>query len=200
MWLRRALSAAVVAKTLAVATGLAHATPVLRVRTQSRIELALRAEGPRITVTGTVRDDLGTPLPGRTLQIGYAAIATEGLPTMLGVQTGDDCTFELSIERPSTSVRIAARYSGDAYVDATEASQTFDVARAAVALDLVSVSGSQLDLGRAEHEFRVTAHAPTTQPGPSGLAGQAVELRDEVDRPLATGRLDEHGGLVTRVA
>jgi hypothetical protein len=169
-----------------VAPSLAAAQPTVRVRAEARIELRVSRDPGRVTVIGTLRDDLGQPLPDRRIDIrmlddaqqlrGRATDATDAAGSLAA-------SFPLE---PGT-YRVIARWEGDDGHQQVEVAQALDLVRAHVRLVVGLGGAGRIDLDRPEHHVDVRA---TSEEGGAGLR---IEVRDELDRPLAEGRTDSGG-------
>ncbi len=164
----------------------AHAQPTVRVRAQTRLELQVgRTEGG-VAVTGTLRDDLGEPLPDRALELRVRDEAGQSRGTR---RAATDAAGRVTASFPleTGSYRVTARWSGDDGHDAVEVQQPVDLDRAYVRLSVVVGHGGRLDLDAPSHEVEVTATSA------EGGAGLVVEVRDELDAELARATTDARG-------
>lgn len=164
----------------------ARAQPTVRVRAQTRLELQVgRTEGA-IAVTGTLRDDLGAPLPDRPIEL---RVRDEAGQSRGARRAATDAAGRVSASFPleTGTYRVSATWSGDDGHDAVEVQQPIDLDRAYVRLAVVVSDGGRLDLDAPAHEIEVTASSS------EGGAGLLVEVRDELDRELARATTDARG-------
>ncbi|MCZ7678464.1 MAG: carboxypeptidase-like regulatory domain-containing protein [Sandaracinaceae bacterium] len=181
----RALAIATCAVLAGWSTG-AHAQPTVRVRAQTRLELQVgRTEGG-VAVTGTLRDDLGEPLPDRAIELRVRDEAGQSRG-MRRAATDAAGRVTASFPLETGSYRVTARWSGDDGHDAVEVQQPVDLDRAYVRLSVVVGHGGRLDLDAPSHEVEVTATSA------EGGAGLVVEVRDELDAELARATTDARG-------
>ena len=163
----------------------AWAEPTLRVRAETRLEMGATATASGVEVQLTLRDDLGASIAHASVELSLRGPEDTG-PTRV-VRTGDDGRFVATLRAPANVTEIIAHYPGDATYAATEAQRSIDPAQSDTRLDLSLPGGTDLDLDRAVHPFRV--HASSA----AGAAGLHLEIFDELDRSLARGVTDGEG-------
>ena len=170
---------------------LLQAQPVVHVRAETRIELVERRGDPAL-LRGSLRDDLGEPLPRRDVTIEVIDSAGTGHLREV-VRTGPDGAFQLAVPGELTSYRARARFAGDDTHDPVAVERRFDRRRAGVHLALDVGGRTRLDLDADDHEVTVRAECE------AGVADLPVELLDEADRPLASGRTGADGRWTIRL-
>ncbi len=165
---------------------LAHAQPSVRVRAEARIELRIDRSPGRVTVGGTLRDDLGEPLPGRRVEV---RVVTPSGETRARAVARTDATGSLGADfaLDTGAYRVIARWEGDEGHQRVEVAQAVDLSRAHVRLAIAMGDGGRLDLDVPQHLVSVRASSE------EGGAGLRVEVRDELDRRLAVGTTDDEG-------
>lgn len=158
----------------------------MRVRAQTRLELQVGRAAGTVTVTGTLRDDLGEPLPDRAVQVqvGDASGQSRGRERATTDAAG---SVRVSFPLETGSYRVSAIWTGDDGHDAVQVQQPIDLDRTYVRLSVVIGDGGRLDLDVPTHAVEVTA---TSAEGGSGLV---VEVRDEHEHELARATTDAHG-------
>lgn len=165
----------------------AGAQPQVRIRAETRLELRTDAEGSHLVVHGHLRDDLGEPLADQPVVIRIEPATGAGGLGPRTVHTGASGEFELKLPQHEGLDRVSAEFPGDAAHDPTEARRPVDPSRADVRLQIQAPNGDRLDLADREHEVSVWATSP------AGGGGLRIELRDELERLLATGTTDSAG-------
>ena len=170
---------------LSIGSGVAAAQPTVRVRAETRIELRTEQDGEHVQVRGVLRDDLGTPLPGR--DIALRVRAPRGTADVRRARTGEDGSFVVPLTLPEGTHDLIASFPGDPTHDGVEVERRIDRTRADVRLEVLVADGGRLDLDQARHAVVVRARSA------AGGAGLDVELRDELDRTLAMSGTDASG-------
>jgi hypothetical protein len=163
--------------------------PTLHVRASTRLVLHARPAGGNVRVEGSLTDDLDQPLDGRNvlLTLETADDASPSDAASRTLRTDSAGRFVQALTRGTGRYTLHASFGGDSLHEATIFSQTFDVTRADVRLDLVLPRGSVITLDDPNTEFEVRASSVA---GPKGIA---LELRDEAGKLLARGGSDEQG-------
>jgi hypothetical protein len=172
----------------------ASAQPTLHVRASTRLELHAQPNASVVRIEGTLVDDLDQPLDGRyvllTLEATDDASPTDTASRTL--RTDRAGRFMQALTRGTGRYTLHASFAGDSQYEATIFSQTFDVTRADVQLQLLLPRGHVIALDDPTTEFEVRASCV------AGASRLTVELQDETGRELARGVTDEQG--VWRVA
>jgi hypothetical protein len=171
------------------ATTYAHAPPVLHVRESTRLELHAQPSANQVRIDGTLLDDLDQPLEGRSVLLTLEA-ADDSSPSDTAsrtLRTDRTGRFTQALTRGTGHYTLHASFAGDSLHEGTIFSQTFDVTRADVQLQLVLPRGHVIALDDATTEFEVRATSP------AGASQLQCELRDETGRQLARGETDEQG-------
>ncbi len=169
------------------------AQPVLRVRAETRIEVEAEQREGEIVLHGTLRDDLGEPLPRRTVTLRVVDAAGVGHLHRV-IRTDARGTFEAVAPADLDNYRVSAHFAGDDMHDSITVERVIDVTRANVQLTLTVPTAGRIDLDIETHHFEVSARCP------AGVAGLRIELRDELNRPLAEGLTGEDGRVRLSVA
>lgn len=163
------------------------AQPRLRVRAETRLELAQERVSSGVRLRGALLDDLGLPLAGRELEMEVQAADDPAALRRERLRTNREGRFSLEVPlATSQTVRLRAVFSGDESHERLEIERMVDTRRADVRLRL-QVDDVTLPLDRATH--RVTAHATSA----AGGHALALTLEDELGRPLARGTTDADG-------
>ncbi len=171
-------------------SALAQREPTLHVRASTRIELHAQTGANLVRIEGRLLDDLDQPLGARSVLLTLTAAddtPPSGEPPSRMLRTDAAGRFLQQLTRGSGRYTLSARYAGDALHDAVEISQTFDVMRAGVQLQLVLPQGHVVYLDEANADFEVRAHSE------AGADGLMLTLRDESGRTLANGVADAQG-------
>jgi Carboxypeptidase regulatory-like domain len=167
----------------------AHAQPVLHVRASTRLELHAQPSANQVRLEGTLVDDLDQPLEGRSVLLTLEA-ADDSSPSDAAsrtLRTDRAGRFTQALTRGTGHYTLHASFAGDSLHEGTIFSQTFDVTRADVQLQLVLPRGHVIALDDATTEFEVRATSP------AGASRLPCELRDETGRQLARGETDDQG-------
>lgn len=163
------------------------AQPRLRVRAETRLELAQERVDSGVHLRGALLDDLGLPLASRELDIEVQPADDPAALVRERLRTDREGRFSLDVPLAShRTVRLRAIFSGDENHERLEVERVIDTRRADVRLRL-QVDDVTLPLDRATH--RVMAHATST----AGGHALALTLEDELGRPLARGTTDTAG-------
>lgn len=166
----------------------AHAQPMLRVRAETRLELARELTATGVRLRGTLLDDLGQPLASRDVALEITSEAGERI-SWTRVRTDREGRFVLSLPLEEDQVvRTRAIFGGDDGHERLEVERLVDRRRADVRLRL-SLDGSELSLDSSSHRVRVRAESS------AGGAGLEILLLDELGRSLGTGTTDADGKL-----
>ncbi|MBX3270927.1 MAG: carboxypeptidase regulatory-like domain-containing protein [Sandaracinaceae bacterium] len=174
--------------------GVAAAQPIVWVRAETRIELRVE-RGPRVRVRATLRDDRGSGLASRALELRVAEPGglTRGLTRGATDANGD---LAADFDVPPGTYRFEARYAGDESYAETRVELLLDLERAHVRLVLAPLEGrlDRIDLDVPTHPIRVRAESD------AGGAGLLVQLENELDEPLASGTTGADGSLLLTVS
>jgi hypothetical protein len=173
----------------APAAARASAQPTLHVRASTRLELHAQPSASIVRIEGTLVDDLDQPLDGRYVLLTLDA-ADDASPTDTAsrtLRTDRAGRFVQALTRGTGRYTLHASFAGDSQYEATIFSQTFDVTRADVQLQLSLPRGHVITLDDPTTEFELRASSA------AGAARLAVDLRDESGRELARGTTDEQG-------
>ena len=167
----------------------AQREPTLHVRASTRIELHAQAGANQIRISGRLIDDLDQPLVGRSVLLTLTAaddtIASDPPSRML--RTDSSGRFVQQLTRGTGRYTLRARYAGDPLHEPGEISQTFDVMRSGVQLQLVLPQGHVVSLDEASADFEVRATSEAS------VEGLILSLKDETGRTLANGGTDSQG-------
>lgn len=164
-----------------------RAQPVVRVRSESRIELRTVRRPNEVTIAGVLRDDLGQPLASRELVVRVRPDDPQAPPATRQVTTSDDGSFRVPVVLGTGGYRVSAAFDGDENHERVEVERRLDLDRADVRLHVVVPDAGRLDLDRGEHTIEVVA---LSEEDGSGLS---IELLDELDRRLDAGTTDAEG-------
>jgi len=165
----------------------AGAQPVVRVRAETRIELRAERRPARVAIVGTLRDDLGSALPDRAVDLRAIPADPAFATARVIVRTSTDGSFEGELALPTGAYTLRALFEGDDDQERVEVERPLDLDHAEVRLEVVVPSGGRIDLDRAGVDVEVTARST------EGGAGIGIELVDELDRPLGSARTDARG-------
>ncbi len=164
----------------------ALAQPTVRVRAEARIELRVDRTPGRVTVGGTLRDDLGQPLPDRSVEVRVLEPAGQSRAHAIA-RTDANGSLGASFSLDPGAYRVIARWDGDEGHQQVEVAQMLDLSRAHVRLAVAMPDGGHLDLDAPRHTVDVRASST------EGGRDLRVELRDELDHRLAEGVTDAAG-------
>jgi hypothetical protein len=142
-----------------------------------------------VRIEGSLVDDLDQPLDGRSVLLTLEA-ADDASPTDTAsrtLRTDRAGRFVQALTRGTGRYTLHASFAGDSQFEGTIFSQTFDVTRADVLLQLSLPRGHVIALDDPTTEFELRASSA------AGAERLAVELRDESGRELARGKTDEQG-------
>lgn len=163
------------------------AQPIVRVRAETRIELAIERQGEEAVVRGALRDDLGAPIAGRAIRVELREAAADGpLRASQEIRTTPTGSFEARFPREEGRAFVVAAFEGGPLYRAHEVVREARLDRAHVRLDVLLEGGARLDLDRPTH--RLTVHA-ISDVGGSDLS--VVVLDNQ--RVLANGVTDQEG-------
>ncbi len=156
----------------------AHAQPHISVKARAWIDgLQGYARGQAVTLTGTLRDDLGQPVPGARLDVAG-----------VHVRTGSDGRFRVELKLRGEGPRaLEVRFPGDTLLGATASQVEVVVGRTAVRLQIVlgGTLGAEVDAARP-----LAVELRLSETGGRPVAGATLRPRlDEVDlEPRFTDR------------
>lgn len=180
--------------------------PRVQVRGSSRIEMQAFGPVSRLTITGTVRDEVGAPIP--KARIVLAPLAAPDVPDLwksiypcgqspassfvehsdhaLDVDDAGTWCVIASLGRDHATLR--ATFGGDSLHEGTRSDIVWDAAQRAMTVSF-SPRPERVDLDLPRQ--RVFAHI--TVPPDVGPSGIALELKDERGELLGSARTDEAG-------
>ena len=167
----------------------AQREPTLHVRASTRLELHAQTGSNLVRISGRLVDDLDQPLTGRNVLLTLTAADGQesSAPPSRVLRTDAAGRFVQQLTRGSGRYTLRARFAGDPQHDAIEISQTFDVMRAGVQLQLVLPRGHEVSLDEPSADFEVRASSE------AGAEGLILSLKDETGRMLANGAADAQG-------
>lgn len=178
---------AVFVLSLALAS-VAQAQPLLRVRAETRLELARELTGTGVRLRGTLLDDLGQPLASRDVALEITSDDGE-IASRTRVRTDREGRFVIALPLEEDQVvRARAIFGGDEGHERLEVERVVDRRRADVRLRL-ALDGNELSLDVPTHRVRARAESS------AGGAGLELELLDELGRSLGVGTTDAEGRL-----
>jgi hypothetical protein len=169
----------------------AHGQPPVLVRADTRIELRVdRHVDGQVHLIGTLRDDLGAPVPGVLIDVAaWREVHAAGpLRWTAHPHTDAQGSFDVLVQAEDGWWASAA-FAGTELFLGTEARQRLDLSLAHVSLTLHVESAGVLDLDVPEHAVRVETEST------AGGADLTVSLRNELGVTLAEGRTDLSGGV-----
>ena len=158
--MRRA--AAIVGAFLLIGSGSAFAGPRVQVRGSSRIEMHAFGPSDRLTITGTVRDEVGAPIPRARVVLsalaapevtapwtgmyacGRAADATFSEHTDHPVDADDSGSFCVVASLGRGNADLRAIYGGDGLHDGSQSRIVWDAAQRAMSLSFSPRGRSEL--------------------------------------------------------
>jgi hypothetical protein len=167
----------------------ALAEPLVRVRGESRIEIGVAHTELGISISGALRDELGTPLARRALAIEALPENAPQEPWATDVRTDEAGRFSLEITDTDRNYRLLATFSGDDNHRGVRVERNVERARDDVRLELKLPGGPRIDLDQRTVAVDVVAESDA-----SG-ARLAMRLTDETGRELAHGTTEADGRL-----
>jgi hypothetical protein len=141
----------------ACAAPTSHAQPQVRVRGETRLELEQEAQGERVTVAGTLLDDLGVPLARRFVVVRLVSEQDTAHVHRQEVRTDAQGGFRATFPLPHGPHGVQVAFEGDGTHDGARLERPLDAARDDVRLRIHLSEGGRLDLDRPEHEVVVWA-------------------------------------------
>lgn len=175
------------------------AQPVVRVRAETRIELATARADRGVQVTAILRDDRGRPLRAQRMAMrlaGPSARPRSRSPSgrsRVG-KTDEAGRFTATFEAARNGDRLTAVFPGGHFYQPSEVRQVLHPQQAHVALSLsVTSADGTPTRGRVnldEPFYVVVVRAATADPAPL-----RVELTNELERVLKTGQLPPGGAI-----
>jgi hypothetical protein len=196
-----------------LATQPIHAAPRVQVRGASRVEMQAFGPTSRMTIMGTLRDEVGAPIPRAKILMGafvaqdvpapWLSIFPCGrLPSATFVEHVDDA---IEVDDAGTWCVIAtlgrdraalrATFGGDVLHDGPRSEILWDAAQRAMSLSF-SPRPDRIDLDAPRN--RVSCRV--TVPADVGSAGIQLELRDERGQSLGSVYADDAGLAVFDIA
>lgn len=185
--------AVVLGFTACVLVGRAHAEPLVRVRAESRIELGVAHQELGMSVSGALRDELGTPLMQRPLALEARALDDSGEPWRVTVETDENGRFSLDLADADRDYRLLATFAGDATHRGVRVERKVERARADVRLELRLPQGNAIDLDADTFAVHSVAESD------AGGDGITMRLLDETGREIARGVTNSQGKLALNV-
>jgi hypothetical protein len=91
---------------------------LVRVRSETRIELSILETSRAAKLTGTLRDSLGIPLPNQKIDVSATSLTDRKSRTV--VTTGSKGEFTMPIAIKRRSYGVSARFDGNEFYEATE--------------------------------------------------------------------------------
>ncbi len=171
----------------------ARAEPLVRVRAESRIELGVAHLALGMSVSGALRDELGTPLSQRPLALEARTLDGTGEPWRVVVETDENGRFGLEVASADRDYRLLATFAGDATHRGVRVERKVERARADVRLELRLPQGNAIDLDAPTFSVHSVAESD------AGGDGIAMRLLDETGREIASGVTDGQGKLALEV-
>ena len=139
-----------------------RAQPSVRVRAATQLELEALPSERGLTLQGTLRDNLGQPLPGRAIELQLTTDA--GAKQQRTRQTGDDGSFRAVFTLPPGRYRALARFAGDVAYTEGEQGRELDAGKADVRLRFVEPRTLRVDLDEKTHVIAVRASSSAGGP------------------------------------
>lgn len=167
----------------------ARAEPLVRVRGESRIEIGVAHGEIGVSISGALRDELGTPLSGRTLAVEAIPESAPDDPWVAELSTDEAGRFALEISGADRNYRLLATFRGDATHRGVRVERNVERARDDVRLELKLGTGARIDLDAPELAVEIVAESD------AGGDGLAMRLTDETGRELARGTTEADGRL-----
>lgn len=167
----------------------ARAEPLVRVRGESRIEIGVAHSELGISISGALRDELGTPLGGRALAIEAIPDNAPHEPWAADITTDESGRFSLEITDTNRNYRLLATFIGDDNHRGVRVERNVERARDDVRLELKLPQGTRIDLDRETFLVDVVAESD------AGGGALAMRLTDERNRELARGMTEADGRL-----
>jgi hypothetical protein len=165
----------------ALRSGEVRAEPLVRVRGESRIEIGVVHGELGVSISGALRDELGTPLAGRTLAVEAIPESAPDDPWVAELSTDEAGRFTLEIAGADRNYRLLATFRGDATHRGVRVERNVERARDDVRLELKLEAGARIDLDADKIAVDVVAESD------AGGALLAMRLTDEAGRELARG-------------
>jgi hypothetical protein len=167
----------------------ASAEPLVRVRGESRIEIGVAHSELGISISGALRDELGTPLGGRPLAIEAIPDNAPHEPWAADITTDEAGRFSLEITDTNRNYRLLATFNGDDNHRGVRVERNVERARDDVRLELKLPQGTRIDLDRETFIVDIVAESD------AGGGGLAMRLTDELNHELAQGTTQADGRL-----
>lgn len=161
----------------------AEASPHVRVRGRSELQLVLSSGTGSLIAGGRLVDDIGDGIPNQSLAVSVVDTAGTRARTLL---TGFDGSFEWSMPRSDHLVLLRATFGGDPNYDPAHREVTRDGPSDATQVSITPPPGGRIDLDSATIDL-----ALDVEPGEAG-AGRAFEIHDELGHTIVSAVLDEH--------
>ena len=154
------------------------AQPVVHVRAETRLEVATEPADAGAEVRGTLRDDAGTPLPGRAIAVTFRGEH----PIHLRLQTDAEGDFSALVPPDMESAEL--RFEGEEFLMASAANLRLNDRRAHVTLRVNAPGGGRLSLDIPQHLLTIQAESDR------GGDGLQLTLANELGQMLAAGTTD----------
>jgi hypothetical protein len=167
----------------------ARAEPLVRVRGESRIEIGVAHSELGISISGALRDELGTPLGGRPLAIEAIPDNAPHEPWAADITTDEAGRFSLEITDTNRNYRLLATFNGDDNHRGVRVERNVERARDDVRLELKLPQGTRIDLDRDTFLVDIVAESD------AGGGGLGMRLTDELSHELARGTTQADGRL-----
>lgn len=166
----------------------ALAQPIVRVRAETRLEVASEVTDDAVLVHGTLRDDAGSPLADRTISLTLRG--EEGLE-YLRLPTDASGEFEARVAASVTAVEL--RFEAEPFLMSSATTLQIDARRAHVTLHVETPGGGILSLDEPEHLLTITAESER------GGDDLHLTLSHELGQLLAAGTTDSEARWVVRL-
>lgn len=164
------------------------AQPLVHVRAESRIEISVNRVAGGVAVEAILRDDLGAPLADRNLDVRLNARANDHAPMSARRRSNANGRVRVEFELPTGDYEIGVEFAGDDDHDRAQVARPLDLTRADVRLHIRVPNEGRFALDDA-NPATVEVQAESVEGGEN----LAVQLSDELGRPLAGSRTNASG-------